>query len=150
MPAKEAPFIDFLLIGGGLASVTAAESLRVAGAAGSIAILSAENTLPYYRPPLSKEFLVTGPDQTQILIHDHSFYRERDIDIHLGSHVREVHVESRTIETDGGDLFRFGNPPGANFAVWTDNGKSRMNIGYGLRQVGTQAILSAFECFLRE
>jgi NADPH-dependent 2,4-dienoyl-CoA reductase/sulfur reductase-like enzyme len=65
VPAKEAPFIDFLLIGGGLASVTAAESLRVAGAAGSIAILSAENTLPYYRPPLSKEFLVTGPDQTQ-------------------------------------------------------------------------------------
>jgi len=34
VPAKEAPFIDFLLIGGGLASVTAAESLRVAGAAG--------------------------------------------------------------------------------------------------------------------
>jgi NADPH-dependent 2,4-dienoyl-CoA reductase/sulfur reductase-like enzyme/predicted acylesterase/phospholipase RssA len=108
VPAKEAPFNDFLLIGGGLASVTAAETLRAASAAGSIAILCAENTLPYYRPPLSKEFLVTGPDQTQILIHDHSFYRERDIDIHLGSRVREVHVESRTIETDGGDLFRFG------------------------------------------
>jgi NTE family protein len=105
---KEAPVVDFLLVGGGLASATAAESLRAAGAEGSIAILCAESTLPYYRPPLSKEFLLKGPDQTQISIHDDSFYRDRDIEIHLGSRVRQVDVDSRTIETDGGDHFRFG------------------------------------------
>jgi NTE family protein len=108
VPSNEPPFIDFLLVGGGLTSVTAAESLRAAGADGSIAILCAENTLPYYRPPLSKEFLVKGPDQTQILIHDHSFYRDRDIEIQLGSRVRQVDVDSRTIETDGSDHYRFG------------------------------------------
>ena len=108
VPLKEAQVVDFLLVGGGLASATAAETLRAAGAEGSIAILCAENTLPYYRPPLSKEFLLKGPDQTKILIHDHSFYRDRDIEIHLGSRVRRVDVDSRTIETDGGDHFRFG------------------------------------------
>ena len=46
MPANQAQVVDFLLIGGGLASATAAEILRAAGAEGSIAILCAENTLP--------------------------------------------------------------------------------------------------------
>ena len=105
---KEAPVVDFLLVGGGLASATAAETLRAAGAKGSIAILCGENTLPYYRPPLSKKFLLKGPDQTKILIHDESFFRERDIEIHLGMRVRRVDVDRRTIETDEREHFRFG------------------------------------------
>ena len=36
-PLKESPVVDFLLVGGGLASATAAETLRAAGAEGSIA-----------------------------------------------------------------------------------------------------------------
>jgi len=107
VPTKEPLSIDFLLVGGGLASATAAETLRAAGAEGSIAILCAENTPPYYRPPLSKEFLLKGPDQTRLLIHDDSFYRDRDIEIHLGSRVRQVDVDGRTTETDDGDKFRF-------------------------------------------
>src|SRR6476659_9245020 len=108
MAASEPPVVDFLLVGGGLASATAAETLRAAGAEGRIAILCAESTPPYYRPPLSKEFLLKGPDQTKLLIHDPSFYCYRDIEIHLGSRVHRVDVDSRTIETDGGDHFLFG------------------------------------------
>jgi NTE family protein len=68
--SNEIPLIDFLLIGGGLASATVAETLRATGVEGSIAILCAESTPPYHRPPLSKSFLVDGPDQTKLLIHD--------------------------------------------------------------------------------
>jgi NADPH-dependent 2,4-dienoyl-CoA reductase/sulfur reductase-like enzyme/predicted acylesterase/phospholipase RssA len=127
--SNEIPFVDFLLIGGGLASATTAETLRVAGAEGSVAILSAEKTLPYHRPPLSKGFLLNGPDKTNILIHEEAFYRDRDIQIHLGARVCRVDVDSRTIETDGGARFRFGklliatgasvdrlSAPGANLA----------------------------------
>ncbi len=70
MHSQQIPQVDFLLIGGGLASATAAGTLRAAGAEGRIAILSAETILPYHRPPLSKDFLVKGPDKTNILIHD--------------------------------------------------------------------------------
>ena len=107
MRSNEIPLIDFLLLGGGLASATAAETLRAAGAEGSIAILCAETTPPYHRPPLSKGFLHNGPKQTNILIRDEAFYREREIDIRLGARVCRVDVESRTIETDR-DYFRFG------------------------------------------
>lgn len=101
------PFIEFLLIGGGLVSATAAETLRAAGAEGSIAILGAETTPPYYRPPLSKNFLLKGPDRAKLLIHDEAFYRDHAIDIHLGTRVRRVDVDSRTIETDH-NQFGFG------------------------------------------
>ena len=106
--SQEVPFFDFLLVGGGLASTTAAETLRAAGAAGSIAILCAENTLPYHRPPLSKRFLLKGPDQTKILIHDEAFYRDREIGVHLAIRVRRVDLGSRTVETDRGNRFGFG------------------------------------------
>ncbi len=106
MRSNEIPLIDFLLLGGGLASATAAESLRTAGAEGSIAILCAETTLPYHRPPLSKSFLLNSPDQTNVLIHDEAFYRDREIDVHLGARVCRVDVESRIVETDR-DHFRF-------------------------------------------
>jgi NADPH-dependent 2,4-dienoyl-CoA reductase/sulfur reductase-like enzyme len=50
--------VDFLLVGGGIASATAAERLRLEGADGTIAILSAEVYPPYQRPPLSTQFLL--------------------------------------------------------------------------------------------
>lgn len=107
MRSNGTSFVEFLLIGGGLASATAAETLRAAGAEGRIAILGAETTLPYYRPPLSKNFLLEGPDDARILIHDEAFYRDRAIDVHLETGVRRVDVESRTVETDR-NQFRFG------------------------------------------
>lgn len=54
--------VDYLLLGGGLASATAAATLRSEGATGSILLLSNEELLPYYRPPLSKQFLLGSGD----------------------------------------------------------------------------------------
>jgi NADPH-dependent 2,4-dienoyl-CoA reductase/sulfur reductase-like enzyme len=104
--ATETPRVDFLLLGGGLASATAAETLRAAGAEGSIAVLCAETTLPYHRLPLSKGFLLNGPDHANIFIHDEAFYRDREIGIHLGTRVCRVDADGRIVETDRGH-FRF-------------------------------------------
>lgn len=107
MPLKETPLVDFLLVGGGLASATAAETLRAGGAEGSIAILSADVTLPYHRPPLSKDFLLEGPENANILIHDEAYYREHDIAVHLGARVARVDCASRTLATEQGAEFGF-------------------------------------------
>jgi NTE family protein len=108
MPLSETTFVDFVLVGGGLASATAAETLRGGGAEGSIAILAAEDTLPYHRPPLSKDFLLKGPDKSSILIHPETFYRERDIAVHLATRVCGIDSQARSIETAQGAKFRFG------------------------------------------
>jgi NADPH-dependent 2,4-dienoyl-CoA reductase/sulfur reductase-like enzyme len=76
--------IDFLIIGGGLAGVAAAESLRAVGARGSVAILSGEIDPPHDRPPLSKEFLRDERSREQVLLRPADFYQTNKIALVLG------------------------------------------------------------------
>jgi NADPH-dependent 2,4-dienoyl-CoA reductase/sulfur reductase-like enzyme/predicted acylesterase/phospholipase RssA len=99
--------VDFLLVGGGLASSTAAETLRGDGAQGSITILAAEPVLPYHRPPLSKGYLIRNEAVEQIFIRPESFYREHDIDVRLGVRATRLLPDSQVVETDRGGAFHY-------------------------------------------
>lgn len=99
--------VDFLLVGGGVASAFAAETLRAEGAAGSILILSQEAVRPYHRPPLSKQRLGTGAED-QIFVHPESFYREKAIDLELNTPVASVDTESHTVATAMGERIHYG------------------------------------------
>lgn len=99
--------VDFLLAGGGLASATAAETLRLEGANGTIAILSAENYLPYQRPPLSTQFLLKTQNEDQLLIFDESFYREHSIDVILGERAVRLDTNRQIIQTDQAGEIRY-------------------------------------------
>ncbi len=48
---------DILLIGGGIASASAAAELREQGFEGSIVLVTRELDAPYHRPPLTKGYL---------------------------------------------------------------------------------------------
>jgi 3-phenylpropionate/trans-cinnamate dioxygenase ferredoxin reductase component len=50
-----------LVIVGGVSGAPAVVELRKEGFNGSITLISAENKVPYERPPLSKEFLLGAP-----------------------------------------------------------------------------------------
>lgn len=95
---------DFLLVGGGLASVTAAETLRDAGAKGSVAILSAEGLPPYHHPPLSKRFLLGNENEAQLFFHPASFYRDHAIDLQLNTPVLSVDPSRQIVTTAGGEI----------------------------------------------
>jgi len=98
---------EFLLIGGGLASATAAETLRKEGADGKIVIIAAEDSFPYHRPPLSKHFLLRKQKKERILVHKESYYRAQKIDVILGAKAIAVHPESKIVETDNSGEFQF-------------------------------------------
>jgi NADPH-dependent 2,4-dienoyl-CoA reductase/sulfur reductase-like enzyme len=51
-----------VVIGGGAGSAAAVAELRKQGFDGSLTLVSAENTVPYERPPLSKGFVLPGLD----------------------------------------------------------------------------------------
>jgi hypothetical protein len=70
---------DFLLIGGGQAAATAAETLRQEGAEGSIAIVCDEREPPYHRPPLSSRFLQSGAMPPFPGVLDAVFHRDNDV-----------------------------------------------------------------------
>jgi NTE family protein len=100
--------IDFLLIGGGLASAKAAETLRREDADGSILILSAESTLPYHRPNLSKRYLLGQMDEEQILVHPEEFYRRQNIEVALNTKAVSIDTVRQEVQTSTGEQLQYG------------------------------------------
>ena len=100
--------VDFLLIGGGLGGATAAETLRLEGATGSILMLSAEELAPYHRPPLSKQFLLGTGTEAQLFIHQESFYRDQAIGLELNTRVIAVDPAGQFVTTDRGEQIGYG------------------------------------------
>ena len=98
---------DFLLLGGGPASVSAAETLRAEGAKGSILLVSNEVSAPYGHTYLSKQFLFGALPKEKLLIHSEAYYREQAIELMLGVPVVAVDTMNRLIHGwRGGHLFR--------------------------------------------
>ncbi|MFG1352280.1 FAD-dependent oxidoreductase [Xanthobacter autotrophicus] len=100
--------VDFLLVGGGLASAVAAQTLRAEGATGSIVILSAEDVPPYHHPPLSKHLLTGTEDEAGIFVHPEGFYGEHRIELALGARVVGVDTAKQTVTTARGEEIGYG------------------------------------------
>ena len=78
----------FVILGGGMVAGYAAKQLVELGLKrGELAILSADTSLPYERPPLSKGFLAGKDTEDAIRINPEDFYREHGIETKLGCEV---------------------------------------------------------------
>jgi NADPH-dependent 2,4-dienoyl-CoA reductase/sulfur reductase-like enzyme len=86
-PATE---IDVLLVGGGVASVRCARTLRRHGFDGSILIVGSEPAAPYNRPPLSKELLREDLDDDLVLAEPLAWYERRRIALRTGTRVERL------------------------------------------------------------
>jgi NADPH-dependent 2,4-dienoyl-CoA reductase/sulfur reductase-like enzyme len=91
------------IVGGGLASATAAAELRERGYDGPVALYAAECRLPYERPPLSKGFLLGRDPVDNMYVHDAAWYREHDIDLHLDTRVTAISPDDHLLRTSGGE-----------------------------------------------
>src|SRR6476620_9363407 len=100
--------VDFLLIGGGLASAHCAAELRKREADGSILLAGREPEPPYERPPLSKEYLRGEASREDAHVHPASWYEENDVELLTGRNVMSLDVESRTATLQGGEDVGFG------------------------------------------
>jgi 3-phenylpropionate/trans-cinnamate dioxygenase ferredoxin reductase subunit len=98
---------DVLLIGGGVASVRCARTLRRHGFAGSIVLVGAEARPPYNRPPLSKELLRDDLDDDLVLAEPLGWYERRSIDLRLGTAVVALDPDERLARLDDGRAIAF-------------------------------------------
>ncbi|MBN3792870.1 FAD-dependent oxidoreductase [Burkholderia sp. Ac-20353] len=99
--------VDYLLIGGGVACATAAQTLRREDDAASIAMLCGEAELPYRRPPLTKlpdagdgDGDSAAHSGANLALHDAAFYAQLRIDLLLGAHATQVDRHARIVRTD--------------------------------------------------
>jgi 3-phenylpropionate/trans-cinnamate dioxygenase ferredoxin reductase subunit len=93
---------DVLLVGGGVASVRCARTLRRHGFTGSIVLVGAEPALPYNRPPLSKDLLRDDLPDDLVLAEAESWYERRGIELRLGVRAAALDAEARTVTLDDG------------------------------------------------
>jgi 3-phenylpropionate/trans-cinnamate dioxygenase ferredoxin reductase component len=97
----------FIIVGASLAGAKAAESLRTEGFDGRIVLIGEEPSLPYERPPLSKDFLRGETDRAGTHVHDEAFYSEREIELRTSTRAEEIDSSNREVILAGGERLRF-------------------------------------------
>jgi 3-phenylpropionate/trans-cinnamate dioxygenase ferredoxin reductase component len=100
--------VDFLLVGGGMASAHCAAELRRRGAEGSILLVGREPEPPYERPPISKEYLRGDAGREDAHVNPTSWYEENGVELLTGRNVISLDAESRTAKIQGGEEVSFG------------------------------------------
>ncbi len=97
--------IDYLLVGGGLASAKCEAALRQQGAVGRVAIVGAESYAPYNRPPLSKGLLLGYDQPERIFVFPSEFYEENEIELFEGAVASSLDLDNREVKlADGRSL----------------------------------------------
>lgn len=105
MPHRE---VDFLLIGGGMASAHCATELRRRGAEGSILLVGREPEPPYERPPVTKEYLRGEASREDAYVNPPSWYEENGVELLTGRNVLSLDAAARTAKIQGGEEVSFG------------------------------------------
>jgi len=93
-----------VVVGGGLAAVSFASTLRQGGYAGPLQVVADDPELPYDRPPLSKGFILDGDTQRIRL----DLARARDVEWLLGVRATAIDRRGRTLALSNGRRIAWG------------------------------------------
>jgi 3-phenylpropionate/trans-cinnamate dioxygenase ferredoxin reductase subunit len=146
---------DYVLVGGGLASATAAETIRKHDTSGTILLIGAEPHPPYNRPPLSKEYLRGEAGASDVLIKPEDWYKTNKIELRTGVKGTEVDTTAKTVTLENGETIGYGklllatgsspktlDVPGADgpnvhtLRTWEDSDALRSQLGRKIVLVG--------------
>ena len=100
--------VDYLLVGGGIAAASCAETLRAEGAEGSILLVGREPDPPYDRPPLSKGYLRGDETRNDALIQPASWWGEQGIELLTRTSVMKLDPAGRTARLSTKEEVEFG------------------------------------------
>jgi len=137
--------VDFLLIGGGMASAHCAQELRRRGADGSVLLVGREPEPPYERPPISKEYMRGEASREDAYVNSPSWYEENGVELLTGRNVMSLDPEARTAKVQGGEEVSFGKAligTGAMVNILRVEGAENEGIHY-LRAFGNSDAIRA-------
>jgi 3-phenylpropionate/trans-cinnamate dioxygenase ferredoxin reductase component len=99
---------NIVILGGGMVAGYAAKQLVELGVRnGELAILSADNAVPYERPPLSKGFLAGKDSEDSIKINAEDFYKKHGIELRLECEVAAVDLKRKRLILKNSEEFGF-------------------------------------------
>jgi 3-phenylpropionate/trans-cinnamate dioxygenase ferredoxin reductase subunit len=130
--------VEYLLIGGGLASGNCSRWLREEGAEGSILLVGREPDLPYNRPDCSKDYLRGEKPREEVLFRAPGWYEEQEIEALTKVSVTALDLQQRRAKLSSGEEVAFDKAliaTGANVRRLNVSGCELEGIHY-LRTLG--------------
>ncbi|HOA21875.1 MAG TPA: FAD-dependent oxidoreductase [Anaerolineaceae bacterium] len=100
------PGTRYLIIGAGIAGVSAADSIHQADSTANVVLLSDETELPYFRMNLTR-YLAGELDDSKLDLHSRAWYLENHIELHLNSKVVDIDPRERRVSTADGLSFDY-------------------------------------------
>lgn len=91
----------FVVVGGGQAGGQAIQTLLGESPDSRIVLVGEEALVPYERPPLSKEVLSGEKDPDYTFLKPEAFYRERGVELRLGTRATAIDRARRHVELAG-------------------------------------------------
>jgi NADPH-dependent 2,4-dienoyl-CoA reductase/sulfur reductase-like enzyme/nitrite reductase/ring-hydroxylating ferredoxin subunit len=109
-PARKAAVspASVVIVGAGAAGGAAAEMLRRQGYNGSITLIGNDESLPYDRPNLSKDYLAGKAPEEWIPLRSADFYREQNIDTLTGTEVTTIDIKKSQVTLSNGRSIGYG------------------------------------------
>ena len=97
-----------VIIGTGAAGGAAAEMLRREGYDGPVTLIGADESLPYDRPNLSKDYLAGNAPEEWIPLRPPEFYREQKIDAFANTTVTSIDPKAKQVTLSDGRSLGYG------------------------------------------
>ncbi|WP_174905134.1 FAD-dependent oxidoreductase, partial [Burkholderia dolosa] len=92
----------FVIVGAGHAARRTAEALRERDAGVRIVMIGAERELPYDRPALSKDALLSDDGERRAFVRDAAWYDAQRIELRLGTRVDAIERDAQRVRLDDG------------------------------------------------
>jgi 3-phenylpropionate/trans-cinnamate dioxygenase ferredoxin reductase subunit len=137
--------VDYLLIGGGLASANCARWLREEGAGGEIVLVGREPDPPYNRPDCSKWYLRGEEEREKAFFRPDEWWDEQNVELLKRTSATALDVEARTAKLSNKQEIEFGKAliaTGANVRRLNVDGCHLEQIHY-LRTLGNADAIRA-------
>jgi 3-phenylpropionate/trans-cinnamate dioxygenase ferredoxin reductase subunit len=137
--------VDYLLIGGGLASANCGRWLREEGAEGSVLVVGREPDPPYNRPNCSKGYLRGEEERSEAFFRPREWWGEQGIELLTRTSVTTLDLAARTAKLSTKEELEFGQAllaTGANVRRLTVPGCELEGIHY-LRTLGNADAIRA-------
>ncbi len=98
---------SYVIVGGGLAAVAAADASRRRDKEGRLVIISNEPHAPYDRVPLSKEYLLGNIERDDIFLRRARFYERNKVELMLDQPVTALELDQRRVALANGGHVSF-------------------------------------------
>jgi len=96
----------FVIIGGGIAALSAAQAIRKRNRTAEVVVLSEEGYRPYYRPALSELLSEDLPDK-RLYIFDEAWYQENDIKLLTGTRAAQIDTAAKQVISEQGEAYPY-------------------------------------------